>query len=78
MKLSRRKFNPMYMLIYLAVWSSPIAYAPFREQKELSQGDIEQRTGRKRCSVSRFDNSHTVPSIATLEKLRPAPFGIAG
>ncbi len=34
-----------------------------REQKDLSQGDIEQRTGLKRCYVSRVENGHTVPSI---------------
>jgi transcriptional regulator with XRE-family HTH domain len=43
-----------------------------REQKELSQGDIEQRTGLKRCYVSRVENGHTVPSIETLEKLARA------
>jgi|SRR5882762_6388594 len=40
-----------------------------REQKELSQGDIEQRTGLKRCYVSRVENGHTIPSIETLEKM---------
>jgi len=43
-----------------------------REQKDLSQGDIEQRTGMKRCYVSRVENGHTVPSIETLEKLARA------
>ena len=42
------------------------------EQKDLSQGDIEQRTGLKRCCVSRVENSQTVPSIETLEKLARA------
>ena len=37
-----------------------------REQKDLSQGDIEKRTGLKRCYVSRVENGHTVPSIETL------------
>jgi len=40
-----------------------------REQKDLSQGDIEERTGLKRCYVSRVENGHTIPSIETLEKL---------
>lgn len=44
-----------------------------REQKDLSQGDIEKRTGLKRCYVSRVENGHTVPSIETLEKLARAP-----
>jgi transcriptional regulator with XRE-family HTH domain len=39
-----------------------------RESKKLSQGDIEQRSGMLRCYVSRVENSHTVPSIETLEK----------
>jgi len=43
-----------------------------REKKELSQGDIEQRTGLKRSYVSRVENGHTVPSIDTLEKLARA------
>ena len=38
-----------------------------REEKELSQGDIEERTGLLRCT-SRVENGHTVPSIETLEK----------
>ena len=43
-----------------------------RQQKDLSQGDIEERTGLKRCYVSRVENGHTVPSIETLEKLARA------
>jgi transcriptional regulator with XRE-family HTH domain len=43
-----------------------------REEKDLSQGDIEQRTGLKRCYVSRVENGHTVPSIETLEKMARA------
>jgi len=40
-----------------------------REQKELSQGDIEKRTGLLRCYISRVENGHTVPAIETLESL---------
>ena len=43
-----------------------------REQKDLSQGDIEQRTGLKRCYVSRVENGHTVPSLETLAKIAEA------
>jgi transcriptional regulator with XRE-family HTH domain len=43
-----------------------------REGKDLSQGDIEERTGLKRCYVSRVENGHTVPSIETLEKMARA------
>jgi transcriptional regulator with XRE-family HTH domain len=40
-----------------------------REQRNLSQGDIEKRTGLLRCYLSRVENGHTVPSVDTLEKL---------
>jgi transcriptional regulator with XRE-family HTH domain len=39
-----------------------------REQKQLSQGDIEERAGLLRCYVSRVENGHTVPSLETLER----------
>jgi transcriptional regulator with XRE-family HTH domain len=39
-----------------------------REEKQLSQGHIEKRTGLLRCYVSRVENGHTIPSIETLEK----------
>jgi transcriptional regulator with XRE-family HTH domain len=43
-----------------------------RDEKGLSQGDIERRTGLLRCYISRVENGHTVPSIETLEKLAAA------
>jgi transcriptional regulator with XRE-family HTH domain len=43
-----------------------------REEKNLSQGDIEKRTGLLRCYISRVENGHTVPAIETLEKLARA------
>jgi transcriptional regulator with XRE-family HTH domain len=43
-----------------------------REAKNLSQGDIETRTGPLRCYVSRVENGHTVPSVETLEKFARA------
>jgi transcriptional regulator with XRE-family HTH domain len=43
-----------------------------REAKNLSQGDIEKRTGLLRCYVSRVENGHTVPAVETLEKLARA------
>jgi len=39
-----------------------------REQRKLSQGDIEDRTGLLRCYISRVENNHTIPSLETLEK----------
>lgn len=43
-----------------------------REANNLSQGDIEQRTGMLRCYTSRIENGHTVPSLETLEKFARA------
>ena len=43
-----------------------------REEKNLSQGDIEKRKGLLRCYISRVENGHTVPAIETLEKLARA------
>jgi transcriptional regulator with XRE-family HTH domain len=37
-----------------------------REQKQMSQGDIEERSGLLRCYISRVENGHTVPSLETL------------
>jgi transcriptional regulator with XRE-family HTH domain len=42
------------------------------EDRHLSQGDIEKRTGLLRCSISRIENGHRVPAIDTLEKLAHA------
>ena len=43
-----------------------------REEKKLSQGDIEKRTGLLRCYISRVENGHTVPAVETLEKFARA------
>jgi len=43
-----------------------------REEKGLSQGDIEKSTGLLRCYISRIENGHTVPSIETLERFAGA------
>ena len=43
-----------------------------REQKGLSQGDIEESTGLMRCYISRVENGHTVPSLETLERFAGA------
>jgi transcriptional regulator with XRE-family HTH domain len=43
-----------------------------RVEKELSQGDIEKKTGLLRCYISRVENGHTVPAIETLEKMARA------
>jgi transcriptional regulator with XRE-family HTH domain len=43
-----------------------------REEKRLSQGDIEMSTGLLRCYISRVENGHTVPTVETLEKMARA------
>jgi transcriptional regulator with XRE-family HTH domain len=43
-----------------------------REEKHLTQGDIEKRTGLARSYISRVENGHTVPVIETLEKMAGA------
>ena len=43
-----------------------------REQKGLSQGDIEQASGLLRCYISRVEHGHTVPSLETLERFAAA------
>jgi transcriptional regulator with XRE-family HTH domain len=39
-----------------------------REEKGLTQADIEEKTGLMTCYISRVENGHKVPSIATLER----------
>lgn len=43
-----------------------------RESKDLSQGDVEHKTGLLRCYISRVENGHTVPSLETLAKFAQA------
>jgi transcriptional regulator with XRE-family HTH domain len=43
-----------------------------REAKQLSQGDMEKRTGLFRCYISRVENGHTIPAIETIEKFARA------
>jgi transcriptional regulator with XRE-family HTH domain len=43
-----------------------------RDSKQLSQGDVEKRTGLLRCYISRVENGHTVPAVETLEKFARA------
>src|SRR6202521_5524373 len=44
----------------------------FPEEKKLSQGDIEKKTGLLRCYISRVENGYTVPAVETLEKFARA------
>jgi transcriptional regulator with XRE-family HTH domain len=43
-----------------------------REQKNLSQGDVEKSSGLLRCYISRVEHGHTVPSLETLERFAAA------
>ena len=43
-----------------------------RESKNLSQGDVQKRTGLMRCYISRVENGHTVPAVETLYKFARA------
>ncbi|HTV53656.1 MAG TPA: helix-turn-helix transcriptional regulator [Terriglobia bacterium] len=43
-----------------------------REQKSLSQGDIEKSSGLLRCYISRVEHGHTIPSLDTLERFAAA------
>lgn len=43
-----------------------------REQKGLSQGDIERSTGMLRAYISRVEHGHTIPSVESLERFAAA------
>ena len=43
-----------------------------REQKNLSQEEVVKRTGLIRSYISRVENGHSVPSVATMEKMARA------
>jgi transcriptional regulator with XRE-family HTH domain len=43
-----------------------------REQKGMSQGDIERSTGMLRAYISRVEHGHTVPSLESLERFAAA------
>src|SRR6267142_2768448 len=65
------------LVLCLPQWNNPgmiigDRLRALREEKNLSQGDIENRTGLLRCYISRVENGHTVPAIETLEKMARA------
>jgi transcriptional regulator with XRE-family HTH domain len=41
-------------------------------QKQISQGDVEKRTGLLRCYIPRVENGHSSASVDTLEKMARA------
>jgi transcriptional regulator with XRE-family HTH domain len=43
-----------------------------REERNLSQGEVEKRTGLLCCYISRVEHGHTVPAVETLEKFARA------
>lgn len=68
----------IFLRIGTFFWKNPLVMVigdrirALREQKGLSQGQLEKRTGLLRCYISRVENGHTVPSIETVEKLSRA------
>jgi transcriptional regulator with XRE-family HTH domain len=68
---------PCCLAIHSSFWNNPQMLIgdrlrELREEKKLSQGHIEKRTGLLRCYVSRVENGHTVPAVETLEKFARA------
>jgi len=57
-----------YRVVYVSGMVIGERLRQLREAKNLSQGDIEKRTGLLRCYTSRVENGHTVPAVETLEK----------
>ena len=43
-----------------------------RQTKGFSQGEMQKRTGILRSYLSRVENGHTIPSLATLQRLATA------
>lgn len=39
-----------------------------RDERDLTQGDMEKRTGLLHCYISRIENGHIGPSLETLER----------
>jgi transcriptional regulator with XRE-family HTH domain len=68
---------PTLLAQNLSQWNTPAVIIgdrlrELREEKKLSQGDVEKRTGLLRPYISRVENGHTVPAIETLEKMARA------
>jgi transcriptional regulator with XRE-family HTH domain len=76
--IQRARSNEARLLaLHMSQWNNPAMIIgdrlrALREEKKLSQGDIEKRTGLIRCYVSRVENNHTIPAIETLEKMARA------
>ena len=43
-----------------------------REERNLSQSEVERRAGLERCYIERVESGHAVPSLTTLERLAEA------
>jgi transcriptional regulator with XRE-family HTH domain len=43
-----------------------------REEKKISRGEMEKRTGLLRCYICRVENGYTVPAVETLAKFANA------
>jgi len=44
----------------------------YRNTRNLSQLEVEQRTGLRRYNISRVENGHTTPTLATVDKITRA------
>src|SRR5205823_9590745 len=59
-------------------WSRPASsligrrIRQLREQKGLSQRDVEERSGLLKCYISRVENGYKLPSLRTLERFASA------
>jgi transcriptional regulator with XRE-family HTH domain len=67
----------MLLAFHVSQWNNPRMIIgdrlrEMREAKQLSQGDIEKRTGLFRSYISRIEHNHSVPNIENLEKMARA------
>lgn len=65
---ARNSLKGYYHALYIHPVLIGAKLKELRQGKNLSQGDIEHRTGLLRCYTSRVENGHTIPSLETLEK----------
>ncbi len=71
---SRVQARRRLLAFHVSRWNNPgmiigDRLRALREEKKLSQGDIEKRTGLVRPYISRIEHNHSVPTIETLEKM---------
>jgi len=57
-----------HLVATIATMRIDLRLRELRRSKNLSQGDIEKKTGLLRCYTSRVENGHTIPTVETLVK----------